>query len=93
VLPPNLRGGAAQKLVTKLIDLGFVEEIRARSDLPVWRRDDNRPKALRITKRGLKAIAVNEPGDHAETSNQPETRGSGDARRDESYAPEAAPQR
>jgi hypothetical protein len=33
VLPANLRGGAAQKLVAKLIDLGLVEEIRARGDL------------------------------------------------------------
>jgi hypothetical protein len=65
VLPANLKGGAAQKLVAKLIDLGLVEEVRARGDLPVWRRnDDNRPMALRITKRGLKAIAVeDDPGD------------------------------
>jgi Protein of unknown function (DUF3489) len=67
VLPPNLRGGAAQKLVAKLSDLGFVEEIRARGDLPVWRRDDdNRPMALRITKRGLKAIAADDEADDAE---------------------------
>src|SRR5580700_8474508 len=59
VLPPNLKGGAAQKFVAKLIALGFAVEIRARGDLPVWRRDDdNRPMALRITKRGLTAIAV-----------------------------------
>jgi hypothetical protein len=58
VLPPNLKGGAAQKLVAKLIELGLVEEIRARGDLPIWRRDDEKPMALRITKRGLKAIAV-----------------------------------
>jgi Protein of unknown function (DUF3489) len=59
VLPTKLKGGAAQKLVAKLIDLGLVEEVRARGDLPVWRRDDdNRATALRITKRGLKAIAV-----------------------------------
>ena len=65
VLPANLKGGAAQKLATKLIDLGLVEEVRARGDLPVWRRDDdNRALALRITKRGLKAIAVeDDPGD------------------------------
>jgi hypothetical protein len=50
VLSPNLKGGAAQKLVAKLIELGFVEEIRTRGDLPVWRRDDDhRPMALRIT--------------------------------------------
>jgi Protein of unknown function (DUF3489) len=64
VLPPNLKGGAVQKFVAKLIELGLVEEIRARGDLPVWRRDDERPMALRITKRGLKAIAVeDDPGD------------------------------
>jgi hypothetical protein len=59
VLPPRLKGGAAQKFASKLIDLGLVEEVRARGDAPVWRRDgDNRPMALRVTKRGLKAIAV-----------------------------------
>jgi hypothetical protein len=64
VLPANLKGGAAQKLVAKLIDLGLVEEVRARGDVPVWRRDDdNRPMALRITKRGLKAIAVEDDRD------------------------------
>jgi Protein of unknown function (DUF3489) len=72
VLPPNLKGGAAQKFVAKLIDLGFVEEIGARSDLPVWRRDNERPMALRITKRGLKAIAVDEAGDDAGASEHPE---------------------
>jgi hypothetical protein len=71
VLPPNLRGGATQKFVAKLIDLGLVEEIRARGDLPVWRRDDVKPMALRITKRGLKEIAVDEAGDGADTSKQP----------------------
>jgi Protein of unknown function (DUF3489) len=59
LLPSNLKGGAAQKLVAKLIGLSLVEEVRVRGDLPVWRRDDdNRPLALRITKRGLAAIAV-----------------------------------
>jgi hypothetical protein len=58
-LPSNLKGGAARKFVGRLIDTGLVEEIRARAELPVWRRDeDNRPMALRITKRGLKAIQV-----------------------------------
>jgi hypothetical protein len=38
-------------------DLGLLEGVRARGDLPVWRRDDdNRPMALRITSRGLEAI-------------------------------------
>jgi hypothetical protein len=72
VLPPNLKGGAAQKLVAKLIELGLVEEIRARGDLPIWRRDDEKPMALRITKRGLKAIAVeDDPSDQQGSKDEP----------------------
>lgn len=59
VLPNQLKGASAKKFAAKLVELGLIEEIRARGDLPVWRRDDdNRPMALRITKRGLKVIAV-----------------------------------
>jgi hypothetical protein len=75
VLPPKLKGSAAQKLVAKLIDHGLVEEVRARGDLPVWRRDEhNRGIALRITKRGLKAIAVEEdPVDQQGSEDEPAT--------------------
>jgi hypothetical protein len=73
VLPTKLKGGAAQRLVTKLIDLGLIEEIRAPGDLPVWRRDDeNRAMALRITKGGLKAIAVEDgAGDQHGSEDEP----------------------
>lgn len=58
-LPANLKGGAAHKVVAKLLTEGLVEEISARGALPVWRRDDTEGAlALRITKRGLKAIQV-----------------------------------
>ncbi len=57
VLPAGLKGEAARKMVAKLILLGLVEEIRARGELPVWRRaKGNLPMALRITKRGLDAV-------------------------------------
>jgi Protein of unknown function (DUF3489) len=60
-LPENLKGGAAHKVVAKLITEGLVEEIRARGSLPVWRRDENEGLfALRITRRGLKAIQVDD---------------------------------
>ena len=37
----------------------LLQELRAKDDMPVWRRgDDNRPYTLRITKGGLKAIEV-----------------------------------
>jgi hypothetical protein len=62
-LAPNLKGGAAQKLVRKLLTEGLIEEVGAAGSLPVWRRDeDNRPLALRITQRGLAVIPVEEGG-------------------------------
>src|SRR6266436_5974807 len=63
---PKLTGGAAGKVVAKLLTEGLVEEVRARGSLPVWRRDDDGPRALRITKKGLQAIRVeHEPTDAA----------------------------
>src|SRR5258708_6669676 len=62
--PANLRGGAAHKVVGKLLTEGLVQEIRARGALPVWRRDENEGSfALRITKPGLKAIEVDDTPD------------------------------
>src|SRR5437667_9645096 len=58
-LPANLKGGAARKVVDKLMRAGLVEEVRAGGSLPVWRRDDDSgAMALRITKTGLEAIDV-----------------------------------
>jgi hypothetical protein len=59
-LPPKLTGGAAGKVVARLLTEGLVEEIRARGELPVWRRDDDGPRTLRITKKGLAAIRVDD---------------------------------
>src|SRR5882757_9623953 len=61
VLPANLKGSAANKVVNKLLNEKLLQELRAKDDMPVWRRgDDNRPYSLRITKTGLKAIKVEE---------------------------------
>lgn len=49
----------AAKVVGKLLTEGLLEEIQASGSLPVWRRDESEgPIALRITKRGLRAIQV-----------------------------------
>jgi hypothetical protein len=56
----NLTGGAAAKVVAKLLAEDLIEEIRARGSMPVWRRDDDDPRSLRITKKGLGAIRVEE---------------------------------
>jgi hypothetical protein len=63
--PPNLTGGAPQKVVAKLLTEGLVEEVRARGSIAVWRRDDDGPRALRITKKGLQAIRVEYEPTHA----------------------------
>src|ERR1700737_2867906 len=62
-LAPNLNGGAAQKLVRKLLTEGLIEEVATCGSLPVWRREEEtRTLALRITTRGLAAIQVEEGG-------------------------------
>src|SRR5665647_448994 len=59
VLPANLKGSAAKKVIDKLLNEKLLQELRAKDDMPVWRRgDDNRPYSLRITRAGLRAIAV-----------------------------------
>src|ERR1700730_10504657 len=60
-LAPNLKGGAANKLVSKLLRDALIEEIPARGALPIWRRDEEKEAvALRITPRGLAAIGIDE---------------------------------
>lgn len=64
VLPANLKGGAAKKVIDKLLNEKLLQELRAKDEMPVWRRgDDSRPYSLRITKAGLRAIEVEDiPG-------------------------------
>ena len=60
-LAPNLKGGAADKVVSKLLRDALIEEIPARGALPIWRRDEEKEAvALRITTRGLAAIGIDE---------------------------------
>jgi hypothetical protein len=58
-LAPNLKGAAADKVVGKLLRDGLIEEIPAPGALPIWRREKE-AVALRITKRGLAAIGIDE---------------------------------
>ena len=58
--PSNLTGGAAGKVVAKLLAEGLIEQIQSRGSLPVWRRDGDNAHTLRITKRGLQAIRVDD---------------------------------
>jgi hypothetical protein len=57
---PNLKGGAAQKVVAKLVDAGLAKEIKAKPGAPVWRQDERAGQsfALKLTAAGVKAIAA-----------------------------------
>jgi hypothetical protein len=56
--PANLTGAPAGKVVAKLLTEDLIEEIPSRGSLPIWRRDEDGPRSLRITKKGLLVIQV-----------------------------------
>jgi hypothetical protein len=59
-IPANLKEGAAQKFVAKLLGNGLVEEIRAEADMPAWRKGDDGAFALHLTDAGLCAISADQ---------------------------------
>ena len=74
-LPKTLKGSSAQKVSSKLLADGLVREILAKSEVPIWRRDEEAEKSysLKLTVAGMKAIAVQTGGvdeiaDHATPS-------------------------
>jgi hypothetical protein len=61
--PPHLVGGAAGKVVAKLLAEGLIEEVQSRGSLPIWRSEEDSSRSLHMTKRGLQAIADERAGD------------------------------
>ena len=75
-LPANLKGSAAKKVIDRLLKQKLLQELRAKDDMPIWRRgNDSRSYTLRITKAGLKAIEVEDvadaPDNRATAANTP----------------------
>jgi hypothetical protein len=62
VLPPSLKGGAAQKVAAKLTGEGLAKEVKAKTGAPIWRRDIENDQAysLKLSAAGAKAIATDE---------------------------------
>ena len=62
IAPKNLKGGAAQKVAAKLLAASLVREIKAKTGMAIWRRDEEtgQPYSLKLTAAGLKAIAIDE---------------------------------
>src|SRR5271165_7323526 len=56
ILPPTLKGGAAQKVANKLISSGFTKEVRPKAGAPIWRRDEESGEdyALKLTAAGAR---------------------------------------
>jgi hypothetical protein len=72
IMPENLRGGAA-KAVKPLLDRALLKEIKAKPDMPVWRRGDDGAHALQITKVGLAAIQLGDGDEAAPNGGRPTT--------------------
>ncbi|HMH00294.1 MAG TPA: DUF3489 domain-containing protein, partial [Terriglobales bacterium] len=57
-------GSAAKKVIDRLLKQKLLQELRAKDDMPIWRRgNDSTSYTLRITKAGLKAIEVEDVAD------------------------------
>ena len=54
VASPTLKGGAAQKVASRLISGGLVKQVKAKSGDPIWRRDEKSGAsyALKLTAAG-----------------------------------------
>jgi hypothetical protein len=80
VAPKSLKGGAAQKVAKKLISVGLAKEIKAKSDNPIWRRDEESGAsyALKLTPAGAKAIGIDEGVEPKNAPGEDRARESGD---------------
>jgi hypothetical protein len=89
VAPRNLKGGAAQKVATKLIDGGLAKEIKAKPGAPVWRQDEQvgLSFALKLTAAGVRAIATDDRSASDDTADD-----SGKRVRDAAASSEIIPQ-
>ena len=64
IAPKTLKAAATQKVAAKLLKAGLVREIKAKTGMEIWRRDEETGQAysLKLTVAGLKAIPADERG-------------------------------
>jgi hypothetical protein len=72
-VPDSLKGNSAQRIASKLLAAGLVREIKAKPDMPVWRRNKEMEQGycLKLTAAGMKAIAVDDDADRQATPTAP----------------------
>jgi Protein of unknown function (DUF3489) len=64
IAPKTVKAAVALKVAAKLLKAGLVREIKAKTGMEAWRRDEETGQAysLKLTDAGLKAIAADERG-------------------------------
>jgi hypothetical protein len=75
-LPPTLRGALLRKAGEKLIDAGYVREVKAKPSSPVWRGDDatGATYALKLTAAGAQLVREGEAAGVALRQSEPSAR-------------------
>lgn len=70
-----LKGAMRRKAGEKLMEAGLVRELRAKPDMPVWRRDNETglDYSLKLTAAGARAIAVRQDGERVQQSGDANT--------------------
>jgi Protein of unknown function (DUF3489) len=72
VAPASMANATATKVATSLVDRKLMQEVQAKSGIPVWRRDrEGRPWSLIITQAGRDAIGVVDEAGGVGTSVEP----------------------
>jgi hypothetical protein len=64
IAPKTVKAAGALKVAARLLKAGLVREIKAKTGMEAWRRDEETGQAysLKLTDAGLKAIAADERG-------------------------------
>ena len=68
LIPANLKGAAAEKVIKPLLASGLVQEVPSTPETPAWRRDEaeGQSYALVITREGRAAINAEDEGEQPE---------------------------
>ncbi len=76
LIPANLKGAVAAKVIKPLLDRGLVQEVPSTPDTPAWRRDEaeGQSYALVITREGRTAVNAEDEGEKVASPKQAPTK-------------------
>jgi hypothetical protein len=72
-LTVKLSGGAANKVLTSLLNKGLIKEVRAGREDTVWRHENDRPLTLCATRAAFQALGIDQGEAPAETETAGDT--------------------